>query len=74
MSNKRKTAFKNCEAIVFNPKWEVDVRHPLKRNQIVYFLGEIPNVPGHCVVVTWDGKVVPMVHPGDFRKAKDEEL
>lgn len=71
--------FKHCEAIVFEPKWwivggEYEGKHPLKYREVVYFVGEIPNVEGHCLVATYDGRVVPMVHPTDFRRAKEEEL
>lgn len=75
-----KKKFKHCEAIVFSPCWwdiadaEKYVKHPLKPGEVVYFLGEIPNVPGHCLVAKYDGAVVSMVHPEDFRKAKDSEL
>lgn len=75
MKNKK---FEQGEAIVFAPIWAkktgVDPRHPLKMGQVVYFLCDIPNVPGHCIVVTHEGLSIPMVHPEDFRKAKDEEL
>ena len=74
---KKSKKFKHLEAIVFAPTWwnksSVD-RHPLSFNEVVYYLGDIPNVPGHCVVATYEGKVVPMVHPDDFRKAKEDEL
>lgn len=77
--------FKLCEAIVWEPKWYDEyvkdlrregrkMNHPLKKGEVVYFLGEIPNVPGHCIVAKYTGEVVPMVHPEDFRKAKEEEL
>lgn len=68
---------KSGEAIVFDPpKWKVEdyPDHPLKRGEVVYFLAHIPNVPGHCIVAKYNGLVVPMLHPGDFRKAKDSEL
>lgn len=63
-----------CEAIVFSPNWKVDPRHSLKKGEVVYYLGDIPNVPGHCIVAKHSGEVVPMVHPEDFRKAKESEL
>jgi hypothetical protein len=72
-----KSRFKHCEAIVFDPpKWNVEdyPKHPLKRNELVYYLGEIPNVLGHCIVVKYTGECVAMVHPGDFRKATEDEL
>lgn len=69
--------FKLGEAVAFDPpKWNVEdyPDHPLKRNEIVYFLTKIPNVHGHCIVATYEGKVIPMIHPGDLRKVKDSEL
>lgn len=77
----RKVKFKQYEAIVFAPKWwnsyylgNSSPDHPLSYGEVVYYLGEIPNVMGHCIVVKWAGIVVPMVHTEDFRKAKEEEL
>lgn len=72
-----KNKFKYLEAIVFDPKsWDVEEcpNHPLRRNEVVYYLGEIPNIQGHIAVAKYTGLVVPMVHPEDFRKAKDSEL
>jgi hypothetical protein len=69
-----KKKWKQGEAIVFEPNFKPDERHPLRVGEIVYFLTLIPNVPGHCIVTTWSGKTVPMVHPQDFRKATDDEL
>lgn len=69
--------FEQYEAVVFDPKgWLVEdyPGHPLSRNELVYYLGEIPNVPGHCIVVKYSGITVPMIHPGDLRKATEEEL
>lgn len=48
--------------------------HPLNYGDRVYYLGEIPNVPGHCLVFKRGAGVVDMIHPGDLRKAKEEEL
>lgn len=76
----KKSKFKFCEAIVFEPGWfdlkgTVKIpKHPLEYGELVYFLGNIPNVPGHCIVSKYNGVVVPMVHPEDFRKATEEEL
>ena len=65
--------FKHLEAIVFDPKWEIDPRHPLKRNEVVFFLGESPNVL-HAIVVTYEGQIITMVHTEDFRKATEDEV
>jgi len=67
--------FKQYEAIVFDPKYDqYRESYPLGRKEVVYFLGNIPNVTGHCLVVKYSGEVIAMVHPEDFRKATEEEL
>ena len=66
--------FKHLEAIVFDPPYEVTEKSPLKIDEVVLFLGNIPNVPGHCAVVKHNGEVVWLMHPQDFRKAKESEL
>lgn len=72
---KKKLRFKYLQAVVWDPKGgNVYGMHPLFNETVVYWLGMIPNVPGHCAVATPSGKVVTMVHPEDFRKAKDAEL
>ncbi|MFA5103541.1 MAG: hypothetical protein WC525_10380 [Candidatus Thermoplasmatota archaeon] len=38
------------------------------------YLGDIPNMPGHCAVVDREGKVRWGVHPEDFREATEEEV
>jgi hypothetical protein len=37
-------------------------------------LGEIKQMPGHCIVVRKDGKVYWGHHTENFRKAKEEEI
>lgn len=76
---KKRSKFKHCEAIVFDPAWwdaypEYHQGHLLHKGEVVYYLGEIPNVPGHCIIAKYTGRVVPMLHPEDFRKAKEDEL
>lgn len=67
--------FEQYEAVVFEPwSYRPDERHPLKYGELVYYLGEIPNVPGHCIVARYTGEVVPMIHPDDLREAREEEL
>lgn len=73
--------FKNCEVVFFEPKWwhkpgneQFHDRHPLKYGDRVYYLGEIPNVPGHCLVFKRGVGIVDMIHPADLRQATEEEL
>ena len=69
--------FKLGERIVFEPKWwkkKYEKEHPLKFGEHYYFISNIPNVPGHCIVATHKGLIVPMIHPEDLRKAREDEL
>jgi len=70
----RKARFKHLECVVFSPPFKVTKKSPIALNEVVLFLGDIPNVPGHCAVVKYNGEVVWLVHPQDFRKAKEDEL
>lgn len=80
MKSSKRWKPKQYEAVVFDPYWNVkgvkweNLEHPLKKGELVYYLGEIPNVEGHCIVATYDGRVVPMIHPEDLRKAREDEL
>jgi hypothetical protein len=39
------------------------------------FLGEIPNVPGHCLIADlYTGEVSGMHHTDNFREATEEEV
>ena len=40
----------------------------------VLFLGEIPNMPGHCAVVTRSGLVLWGYHLDSFRLATEDEV
>lgn len=75
--------FKAGEAIVFEPNWSeggkkkgatVYKNHPLKYGDIVHFLADHSPAYGHCIVTTYEGKVITMLHPEDFRKATDDEV
>lgn len=70
------TKFKHLEAVVFDPSWRIKdyPTHPLKRGDVVYMLGEIPNKGGHCVVAVPHDKIVTDVHLADFRKATEDEV
>jgi hypothetical protein len=71
--------FQVNEVVFFEPSWwekspQYHDQHPLKFGDRVYYLGEIPNVPGHCLVFKRGVGVVDMIHPGDLRKATEDEL
>ncbi len=70
--------FKAGQAIVFEPSWwdkyDKSNQHPLKPGDIVHYLAEHSPAHGHCIVTTYEGKVITMLHPSDFRLATDDEV
>lgn len=65
---------KPCQIIIFKPKWKPHKKYPLKVGERVLFLGNIPNMTGHCAVVKFNGKVIWAVHPQDFLAPTEDEL
>lgn len=69
---------KKLSIVVFEPKWaknnKVDKRHPLKYGEVVLYLGDIVNCPGHCCVVKYSGESIWMVHTEDFRTGTEDEV
>lgn len=74
--------FKPGQAIVYEPSWadqkkpggRVYKNHPLRYGDIVSYLADHSPAYGHCIVTTYEGKVITMLHPEDFRKATDDEV
>lgn len=66
--------FKHLEVVVFDPIYEVKEGYTIQRNELVLFLGKIPNVKGHCAVVKSNGIVVWLMGLSDFRKVRKREL
>jgi len=50
------------------------VKYPWKKGDGLLYLGEISNMPGHCVVSTRDGKIHWGHHTENFRLATEEEV
>jgi hypothetical protein len=48
--------------------------YPFKEGEVVLFMGEIEYMPGHCVVVKADGKVLWAYHTDDFIKLTEDEV
>ncbi len=42
--------------------------------ETVLFLGEIKQMPGHCIVATKEGKVIWGYHTENFRLATEDEI
>lgn len=74
--------FKPGQAVVFEPTWArepvsgglVYPEHPLRYGSIVLFLAYITPAVGHCIVTTYEGQVLTMLHPTDFRAAREDEV
>ena len=47
--------------------------YPFKESGAYIFFGEIPNMPGHCIVCDEDGKVYIGYHTDHFEELSDEE-
>ena len=48
--------------------------YPWKVGDALLFIGEITNMPGHCVVVDKQGKTYWGYHDDNFRKPTEDEL
>lgn len=73
--------FKKNSLIVFDPgfndeEWDQKWKHayPFNMHEVVVFLGEINEMPGHCIVAKKDGKVKWGYHTENFRKIKENEI
>lgn len=66
---KPKTVFLQYQSIIFDPKQPEHYKsnHFPKPGEICYFLGEIPNAQGHCIVVDSSNRVYTMIHMEHFR-------
>lgn len=49
-------------------------KYPWKDGQTLLFLGEIEQMPGHCVVVDKAGKVHWGFHTDNFREPTEDEI
>jgi hypothetical protein len=55
--------------------WEgIDPSFTFVENECVLFLGEIKQVPGHCIVVKQNGKVILGFHTDNFREPTKDEI
>ena len=54
--------------------WEqYKAQYPFTLGERVLFLGEIAEMPGHCVVVKRDGRVMWGYHTDNFRELTEDE-
>lgn len=81
---KREKLFKAGQAIVYEPNWTPEdqkfkggicyIGSDLRYGDVMHFLAYHKPAYGHCIVTTYDGKVITMLHPSDFREATDNEV
>lgn len=45
-----------------------------KDNEMVLYLGEVFNAPGHCAVAKRNGAVIWLVHFDEFRLPREDEI
>ena len=73
---KYKCKFKKNQLVKFylpNPKDAKD--YPLfKIDEILLFLGEIKQMPGHCIVVNHAGRVLWGYHTSNFVEPSEDEI
>jgi len=72
---KRILMFKQNQIVIFNdPPKEYENLYPFKKCQPLLFLGEVVQMPGHCIVVDKSGKVYWGYHISNFREPLDNEF
>ncbi len=49
-------------------------RNPFKRGEVYVFIGEIPNMPGHCVIAELNGKIHTGYHTDSFQELPTDEV
>jgi hypothetical protein len=71
--NKVKTIQPYLAVVEDLPQPPEQYNYPFKDGDVVVFLGEIEQMPGHAVVASKDGRVLWGYHTENFRKLTDEE-
>jgi len=51
-----------------------DIIFPFKKNEILLFLGEIIQMPGHCIIVNTKGCVHWGYHTNNFEEPNEDEI
>lgn len=74
MPSKYKCQFKANQIVVFEVDKKWAAQYPFELGERVLFLGEIKQMPGHCIVVNKAGRVLWGYHTDDFREPKENEL
>lgn len=68
------TNFKAPQVVFFEAPPGYENAYPWTNGTSLLFIGEITNMPGHCIVVDRKGKVYWGYHTDVFREPAEEEL
>lgn len=66
--------FKQNQLVVFEVEKEYEDLYPFINGEVVLFLGEIIQMPGHCIVAKKDGRVLWGYHTDYFREPTEDEV
>jgi hypothetical protein len=72
---KYKCKFKKNQLVKFylpNPNYSRNF--PFKENEILLFLGEIKQMPGHCIIVNRRGSVYWGYHTDNFIEPSEDDI
>lgn len=69
-----KTFVPNQIVIFDDPPKGYEDQYPFKTGQHFLFLGEIVQMPGHCIIVDKQGKVFWGYHTDNFREPTEDEI
>ncbi len=68
-------SFKQYQIVIFDtPPKGYENQYPFKEGQSLLFLGEIVQMPGHCIVVDKIGKMHWGFHTDNFREPTEDEI
>jgi hypothetical protein len=70
----RQYAFVKFDMEGYDPEIQGMYQYPFKLNKRYTFLGEIPNMPGHCIVMDSDGKTFTGFHTENFVELTFDEV
>lgn len=52
---------------------EYHSKYPFVRDEVLLYLGEVQQMPGHCIVVTKEGRVIWGYHTENFVVLSEDE-
>jgi hypothetical protein len=62
------------QLVIFEAPKGYENHYPWRNGDHMLFMGEITNMPGHCVIVNKEGKTFWGYHTDNFREPREDEL